>query len=188
VSHVTRPNEGISSCPWQDVPIVTAVSVHDIAEHNVVEPPGDFSGRHPRPTLEIMSTAPSPVPRTVRAAGVLVALQGVAGGVVCLALAVRAFVGATDLVTTLGTALWFAVIAAAVIGVGAALWRGRHGARSPAVVAQLVLLGVAWYAAGPSSRPEYGGPGAVYCIVVLVLLFSASTTRWAYSVEAGRQA
>ena len=131
-----------------------------------------------------MSTDPSPVPRTVRAAGVMVALQGVAGGVVCLALVVGASAGATDVVTTLGTALWFAVIAAAMIGIGVGLWRGRHGARSPAVVAQLVLLGVAWYAAGPSLQPEYGGPGAVYCIMVLVLLFSAPTARWAYGVEA----
>lgn len=114
----------------------------------------------------------------------MVTLQGVVGGVLCLALAVRAFAGATDVVTTLGTALWFAVCAAAVIGLGVALGRGRHGARSPAVVAQLVLLGVAWYAAGPSFRPEYGGPGAVYCIVVLVLLFSAPTARWAHGVEA----
>lgn len=111
-------------------------------------------------------------------------LQGVAGGVVCLALVIRAFAGTTDVVTTLGTALWFAVIAAAVTGVGVALWRGRPGARSPAVVAQLVLLGVAWYAAGPSFRPEYGAPGAGYCIVVLLLLFSAPTTRWAYGIEA----
>ncbi len=112
----------------------------------------------------------------------MVALQGIAGGVVCLALAARAFTGASDVVTTLGTALWFGVCAAAVIGVGVALWRGSRGARSPAVVAQLLLLGVAWYAAGPSFRPEYGGPGAVYCIVVLVLLFSAPTARWAHGV------
>ncbi len=136
------------------------------------------------PTLNAVPTNPSPVPGTVRAAGMMVALQGVAGGVVCLALAVRAFAGATDVVTTLGTALWFAVIAAAASGVGVALWRGRQAARTPAVVAQLVLLGVAWYAAGPSFRPEYGGPGAVYCIVVLVLLFSAPTARWAYGTEA----
>ncbi len=131
-----------------------------------------------------MSTDPSPVPRTVRAAGVMVALQGIAGGGVCVALVVGAFAGATDVVTTLGTALWFVVIAAAMIGTGVGLWRGRHGARSPAVVAQLVLLGVAWYAAGPSLQPEYGGPGAVYCIMVLVQLFSAPTARWAYGVEA----
>lgn len=114
----------------------------------------------------------------------MVVLQGVAGGVVCLALAARALAGATDVVATLGTALWFAVITVAVTGLGVALWRGRHGARSPVVVAQLVLLGVAWYAAGPSFRPEYGVPGAGYCILVLVLLFSAPTVRWAYGTEA----
>ncbi len=131
-----------------------------------------------------MSADPSLVPGTVRAAGVMVALQGIAGAVVCLALVVRAFTGASDVFNILGTALWFAVIATAVIGIGVGLWRGRHGARTPAVVAQLLLLGVAWYATGPSSRPEFGGPGAVYCIVILVLLFSAPTARWAYGVEA----
>ncbi len=47
-----------------------------------------------------------------------------------------------------------------------------------------LLLGVSWYATGPSGQPAYGIPGAVVCIAVLVLLFQASSRAWAdgYSV------
>jgi hypothetical protein len=74
--------------------------------------------------------------------------------------------------------------------VGVNLVRGRHGARSPAVVAQLLLLGVSWYAAGPSSQLVYGVLGAAFCIAVLVLLFCPPAVRWAsgrelYSEETG---
>ncbi len=126
-----------------------------------------------------MAPGPSSAPRTVRAAGALVALQGALGAVICIAVTVRAF-RTTAVVATLGTAVWFAVVAAAVTGIGVALWRGVTGARSPAVVTQLLLLGVCWYAAGPSSRPEYGIPGGLYCATVLGLLFTPAAVRWAY--------
>lgn len=124
------------------------------------------------------------MPPTVRAVGVLVALQGVVAAVLVVAVVLRAVTGAPDVATALGTGLWFAFVAAALVGTGVALWCGHHGARTPAVVAQLLLLGVAWYAAGPSSRPEYGVPGAVYCVAVLVLLFCAPTVRWVHGVDA----
>ncbi len=119
----------------------------------------------------------------MRAAGALVALQGAVGAALCLGVVVRVITGAADITTALGTAGWFAVVAAAAIGIGVALWRGGHGARTPAVVTQLLLLGVAWYAAGPSSRPEFGVPGAVYCAVVLGLLFCPPAVRWAYGSD-----
>ncbi|MGI9062721.1 MAG: hypothetical protein ACR2FQ_02725 [Pseudonocardiaceae bacterium] len=128
-------------------------------------------------------TEPSSAPRAVRAAGALVALQGAVGAAICLGVVVRVFTGAADVTTMLGTAVWFALVAAATIGIGVTLWRGAHGARTPAVVAQLLLLGVAWYAAGPSSRPEYGVPGAAYCAIVLGLLFCPPAVRWAYDID-----
>lgn len=112
-------------------------------------------------------------PRPVRAAGGLVAVQGAAG---LVAAAVLAAGGRGAL--PLGTAAYFAAIGAALVAVGVALVRGRYGARTPAVVAQLLLLGVAWYAGGPSGRPEYGVPAALFCVVVLGLLFSPSATAW----------
>jgi hypothetical protein len=63
------------------------------------------------------------------------------------------------------------------------LLRSRTGARTPAVVAQILLLGVSWYAAGPSDQPGYGIPAALFCIAVLVLLFSPPAVRWATGVD-----
>lgn len=116
-------------------------------------------------------------PRTVRAAGVLVGLQGLVGIVFAVALLVAS--GSLRAPDRYGEAAYFAIIGAAVIGCGAALVLGKRGARSPTTVAEILLLGVAWYAAGPSSRPEYGIPVAVVCIAVLYLLYNAKARVWA---------
>lgn len=134
-----------------------------------------------------MEPDPLPAPWTVRAAGALVTVQGLLAAAIGVALLLRPLVAEADVDIALGGALWFAVIAAAMIAVGVALWRGRHGARSPAIVTEALLLGVAWYAAGPSSQPAYGIPGGLYCLAVLVLLFCAPTGRWMYgTVPDGR--
>jgi len=115
-------------------------------------------------------------PRPVRAAGLLVGLQGVAGVVIALGLLLAAARGTSEL--TLATAVWFAGAGAVLVAVGVSLVRGRHSARGPALVAQILLLGVAWYAAGPSSRPAYGVPVAVFCVAVLVLLCCPPAVHW----------
>lgn len=117
----------------------------------------------------------SAAPLPVRAAGVLVGLQGVAGVVVAAIVLLTGFTGAAP---TLATAVWFAGFGALLVAVGMSLLRGARGARSPAIVAQILLLGVSWYAAGPSSQPEYGVPGAIFCVVVLGLLFCPPAVRW----------
>lgn len=121
-------------------------------------------------------TEESAAPHPVRAAGLLVGLQGVLGVVVAAGLLGG---GSTGPMPTLATAVWFAGFGAALIAVGVHLIRGRRGARTPAVVAQILLLGVCWYAAGPSSQPAYGVPAAVFCVAVLVLLFCPPAVRWA---------
>lgn len=120
-------------------------------------------------------TDDSAAPLPVRAAGLLVGLQGVAGVVVAVALLVG---GSTGTVPTLATAVWFAGFGAVLLAVGVNLVRGRPGARSPAIVVQILLLGVCWYAVGPSSQPAYGIPAAVFCVVVLILLLSPPAVRW----------
>jgi hypothetical protein len=119
-----------------------------------------------------------PVPRPVLAAGVLVGLQGLAGIAIGVGLFVAALRGSTGPVPVGATAAWLAGFGSILLAVGAYLVRGRHGARTPAVVAQLLLLGVCWYAAGPSSQPAYGIPAAAFCVVVLVLLFCPPALRW----------
>ncbi len=116
----------------------------------------------------------------MRTAAAMVCLQGGAGAAVTLVLLLRAVTGTGDLDAGLAAAGFIACCAAALLLVGIALWRGAHGARTPAVVAQLLLLGSGWYAAGPSSQPEYGVPAVLYCVAVLLLLFSAPATRWSY--------
>lgn len=126
-----------------------------------------------------MNTPERTVPGPVRAAGVLVGLQGLAGVTIAIGLLVAAGGGSSGSVSVAGTAAWLAGFGVILLAVGAHLVRGRQGARSPAIVAQLLLLGVCWYAAGPSSQPSYGVPAAAFCVLVLVLLFRPSALRWA---------
>jgi hypothetical protein len=116
-------------------------------------------------------------PTTVRVGGILVGLQGLAGIVFAVVLLVQPGVLATS--DRLGEAGFFAVMAAAVIGFGIALVFGKRGARSPSVLIELLLLGIAGYATGPSSRPEYGIPVAVLCLLVLYLLLNTRGREWA---------
>jgi hypothetical protein len=62
-----------------------------------------------------------------------------------------------------------------------ALIRGQRGARGPALVAQLITLGCAFYAAVPSGRPEWGVPVALAALLVLVALLCRPARAWAES-------
>jgi peptidoglycan/LPS O-acetylase OafA/YrhL len=123
-----------------------------------------------------MNTA---APRPVRLAGVLVGLQGSAGVVFAAWLLVAAMRATSGPVPVAATAAWLAGFGILLLIVGVNLVRGRQGARSPAVVAQLLLLGVCWYAAGPSAQLAYGVAAAAFCVGVLVLLFCPPALRWA---------
>ena len=125
---------------------------------------------------------PAP-PRAVRTAAVLTFLQGLGGIALATALVVRVLQGAQSAGPILGAAgvlvIWFgAVIFASVM-----LFRGGHGARTPVIVTQLLLLGCAWYAYGPSEQQLAGSLGGIYCVVVLVLLFTNDGRRWAMGLD-----
>ncbi|MGH3670431.1 MAG: hypothetical protein ACRDSH_07325 [Pseudonocardiaceae bacterium] len=126
-----------------------------------------------------MNAAELAVPRAIRVAGVLVMVQGLAGVAAATEVIVSAMGESTGPVPAVATAAWLAVLGVFVLAVGAYLARGRHGARTPAIVTQILLLGASWYAAGPSSRPALGVPAAVFCVAVLVLLFCPPSIRWA---------
>lgn len=121
----------------------------------------------------------APTPRPVYAAGVLVALQGLAGVAFALALLISVVAGNSHPGNVLGEAGYFALVTAGVLTVGIGLLRGRRWARSPAVVVQLLLLGVAWYLLGPSGQPLAGVLLGVLCLAVLVLLFTGRSRAWA---------
>ena len=111
------------------------------------------------------------MPAPVRLAGVAIALEGV----VVLVVAV------VGLVADGAVAVWgFVVLLAVGLGAaGATLALGRRAARGPAVVSQLLLLGVAFYAAVPSQRPEWGVPLALLAVLVLAGVLGRAGRAWA---------
>jgi hypothetical protein len=122
----------------------------------------------------------SAAPLTVRAAGVIVGAQGLAGLAFAVAVLARAFGGGSAPGNNLfGEAAYFAVLGGGVLACGIGLVLGKTWARTPSVVVEILLLGVAWYAMGPSGRPELGVPVAVLGVLVLVLLFVAGSRAWA---------
>lgn len=122
-------------------------------------------------------SAPAPTP--VRFAGAVVCLQGALAVVFAGALVWRSLDAAARASSVLGQAAYFLVIGAGVLAVGVALLRGHPGARSPAIVVQVLLLGVAWYAAGPSGRPEFGVPVALVALACGAALLSPPARLWA---------
>jgi hypothetical protein len=109
-------------------------------------------------------------------------LQGVAGLGFTVALLVRAF-DVESPGRVLGEAGYFAVLSAGVAAAGVALVIGRTWARSPAVVVQLLLLGVAWYAYGPSGQQLAGSLLGIYCAIAIVLLFTGPARAWALGLD-----
>ncbi|MEJ2864209.1 hypothetical protein [Actinomycetospora flava] len=110
-------------------------------------------------------------PRSVRLAAVGVLAEAAVGVVVAV------------LMASAGVAfsVWgFVVLLALGLAVAAvALLRGQRGARGPALVAQLLTIGCAFYAAVPSQRPEWGVPVIAAAAAVLYGLLCAPARAWA---------
>ncbi|MDD7813532.1 hypothetical protein PP713_13255 [Mycobacterium sp. CSUR Q5927] len=129
--------------------------------------------------------AASDLPRAVRGAGLIVAVQGVAGLAVAAALVVRAVAGADQrVVNGYGTAAWFALVGAAVLAAGWGLLRGRRLGRGIAVFVNMTLLPVAWYLGVGSHRWGYGVLVGAAAVAVLAALFSPAALRWAAKRQA----
>lgn len=128
-------------------------------------------------------------PSTVRAAGVIVGVEGVAALLMAAVLVVRGIAGADQrVVNGLGTAVWFLLVGAVVLAAGRALVLGKRWGRGVGVFTQLLLLPVAWYLAVGSHRPAFGVPLGVVALSVLVLLFTPAAVRWAAGRDQGRPA
>ncbi len=119
---------------------------------------------------------PDTPPPQIRVAGLLVGLQGVA------AVAFAILVGIQDSTLPLGSVLgevgYFAVIGIALVFIGAALFTGRRGARTPAIVTQLLLLPVVYSLIGPSRQLLLGIAAGVYVVVTFLLLISERSRKW----------
>ena len=121
----------------------------------------------------------SAAPISVRGAGLVVTFQGLAGVGFAVAVLVRAFGGHSSPGNNLfGEAAYFAVLGGGVLACGIGLLLGKTWARTPSVVVEIILLGVAWYAIGPSGRPELGLPVAALALLVIVLLFTGRSRSW----------
>lgn len=125
------------------------------------------------------------VPKRVRIVGLLVGLEGLGGVVFLVALVVRALSVRAGTGDMFGEAAYFGVIGAGVIAVAAGLLLGKRWAFAPAVVVQVLLLGVAWYALVGASRFDIGIPVAVVGIGVLVLLFTPASRAWRLGEQPG---
>lgn len=119
------------------------------------------------------------VPENVRVSGVLVGVQGLAGVVVSVVLAVRA-IGAGDARGYYGLAEAgiFLLMAGAVAGIGYGLFRGVHGCRTPAIVVQLLLFPVIYYVLGPSRQLLWGIVCGLFVLFTFLMLISEQTRRW----------
>lgn len=124
-------------------------------------------------------------PRSVRLAGVIVGLQGLVG--VAAAAGLLLSPGSLRLQDRLGEAGFFLVMALAVIALGVALVLGKRGARSPAVVVELILVGIAGYVTVPSGQVVYGILIAVVCVVTLYLLLNAGARSWVMDAPVSEQ-
>ncbi len=122
----------------------------------------------------------------MRAAGLIVAMQGITALVVAVVLVVRGIAGADQqVVNGLGTAVWFVLVGGVVLAAGRALMVGRRWGRGLAVVTQLLLLPVSWYVAVGSHQPAFGIPAGIVALIALVLLCSPAAVRWAASGSQG---
>ena len=122
-------------------------------------------------------------PGPVRAAGALVAVQGVAALVVAVVTVVLGLSGGAPALVAFGEAGIYVVIAAAFLVPGILLYRGTRGARNGAVFLQLLVIGGIWWGFNPVDALVVDILLTVYCLAVLVmLLFLASSRAWAMGI------
>lgn len=119
-----------------------------------------------------------PPPATVRIAAVLVGLQGV--GLVALAgVTVSSGIANHARAVQLGAqGLYFVVLGGLLGLVASGLLRGRRWARTPALVAQVVVIAVGMWMAFPSARLGWGIGLIVAGVVTFALLVTPAANRW----------
>ncbi len=119
------------------------------------------------------------VPSTLRWAGRLIAAEGLLGLIVAVVYVVREASGHEEqAISGYGTAMWFAVIGGAVLAGGVGLTKGMRWGRAIGVMAQILLLPVAYALLTSSHLPAIGAPVAIVAIAVLGLLFAPTSLAW----------
>lgn len=119
------------------------------------------------------------IPMTVRLAGGLVSLEGLAGVVTAIVLIVRALTGHDQSgASGVGTAIWFGVLFGGVLAAGIGLLRGKRWGRAIAVIANVLLVPVAWSLLTDSHQPLWGSLLGLVAVAGLVTLFAPATSRF----------
>ena len=119
-----------------------------------------------------------PPPAQVRVAAIVVlveaaALVGVGAATLASGISNEANTG-----QLLAQVAYYLVLAIALTAVAAGLLRGRRWARTPAIVVQLITLGVGFYLAVPSGHPGWGIPVAAISLVAACLLVGRAAGHW----------
>ncbi len=120
-------------------------------------------------------------PTQIRVAGVLVGLQALAAIAFAIVIGVQASSLDLPFTAVLGEVAYFVVVGLALLGVGIGLVRGRRGARTPAIVTQLLLLPVVYSLIGPSQQLLPGIAAGVYVAGTFLLLISEPSRQWSMS-------
>lgn len=121
------------------------------------------------------------IPTPVRIAGWIASAQGLVGVAAAVALFVRAVAGhreETVAISGYGTAGWFAILGGGLLAAGIGLLRGHRWGRGLVVIAELLLLFVAWYVGVGSHQILAGIALAVVCAVALAALFRRDAIAW----------
>ena len=116
-------------------------------------------------------------PRQVLLAGGIVGAQGLVGVAVALVFLVRA-IGSGAPGAGIAEAVYFLLVGGAVLFAGTGLLRGKRWARTPAIVAQLLLLPVVYSLIGPSQQLLLGILAGIVVIGTFLLLISEPSRRW----------
>lgn len=77
-----------------------------------------------------------------------------------------------------GTAIWFAILGGGLLAAGIGLLRGRRWGRGLVVIAELLLLFVAWYVGVGSHQYLAAVVLAAVSMVALVSLFRRDAIAW----------
>ena len=116
-------------------------------------------------------------PTPVRAAGALVALQGLAATAFAVLLAVQARSSPLGVGAVLAEAGFFLLIAVTLGAIGVGLATGRRAARTPALVTQLLLLPVV-YSLLSSGQTLLGAVSGVVVFAAFMLLVNERSRAW----------